>query len=289
MEKKSIQRVIGIVVVIALVIAIIPLFFMGGNESPTQAAIKTPPFPEPAETTTTAQANDTPQAPATGVAPQPSINNPAPGKEAAAATPAGATEVAANAGNTTETAATTSSATTDTSEVNTSSMDQPLVPVADQLMQSLPKPEVPTNNQATEAKQEAPAAVPVNDTKVSAQEEKPKQKIKHKKVKSIAKKATTSHKNLNQQNLTQLKSPAWVIQLGSFKSKSNAEQLANKLRKQGYKAFIHETKSSKRGQNTARVYVGPEFKKFTALTLANKIEREMNMHGIIVSYNPLEL
>lgn len=91
-----------------------------------------------------------------------------------------------------------------------------------------------------------------------------------------------------QHNLTQYKAAAWVVQMGSFKSKTNAVHLANRLRAMGYKAFMIQSKSAQ-GEARTHVYVGPEFKRFTATALASKIEQDVNMRGIIVSYQPLEL
>jgi cell division septation protein DedD len=82
-----------------------------------------------------------------------------------------------------------------------------------------------------------------------------------------------------------LKKSAWIVQLGSFKNKLNAERLTNSLRAKGYKAFTLETKSN--GQT--RVCVGPEFKQMAAATLASKIQSDINMHGIIMTYQPLAL
>jgi DedD protein len=87
------------------------------------------------------------------------------------------------------------------------------------------------------------------------------------------------------ENLSNLKKTAWVVQMGSFKSKDNAIHLTNRLRAKGYKAFTYETKSN--GQT--RVYVGPEFKQATAAVLVNRIQHEIDMQGVIVSYNPLAL
>jgi cell division septation protein DedD len=86
-------------------------------------------------------------------------------------------------------------------------------------------------------------------------------------------------------NVEQLKKSAWVVQIGSFKSKINAENLTNALRAKGFKAFTYATKSN--GQT--RVYIGPEFKQGSALALASKVQSAVNIHGIVVPYKPLEL
>ena len=81
----------------------------------------------------------------------------------------------------------------------------------------------------------------------------------------------------------QMKKSAWAIQIGSFKSKANALRLVNRLRSGGYHAFIKEASTS------VRVYVGPENKRAIASMLADRIEYEMKLHGVVVSYQPLTL
>ena len=44
--------------------------------------------------------------------------------------------------------------------------------------------------------------------------------------------------------LAEMKKGAWIVQLGSFKNRINAERLTNSLRAKGYKAFTIETKSN---------------------------------------------
>lgn len=74
----------------------------------------------------------------------------------------------------------------------------------------------------------------------------------------------------------------WAVQLGSFNNKSNALKLTEKMRAAGFTVFTRE-----KGQST-RVYIGPELKQASAIKVSNKIEHDMNIHGIIVSYNKLE-
>ena len=87
--------------------------------------------------------------------------------------------------------------------------------------------------------------------------------------------------------LLKLNSPIWVIQLGSFKNKTNAVHLVDQLRSNGYKAFIHRVDST--FGETTRVYVGPEPKQTSAKALANRLEQDMHLHGIVVSFQPLAL
>ncbi|MES2218548.1 MAG: SPOR domain-containing protein, partial [Pseudomonadota bacterium] len=90
----------------------------------------------------------------------------------------------------------------------------------------------------------------------------------HAAKKTVASAATTApvktvasnNAEISAKTVADLKKAAWIVQLGSFKNKLNAERLTNSLRAKGYKAFTLETKSN--GQT--RVCVGPEFKQMAA-------------------------
>jgi len=95
------------------------------------------------------------------------------------------------------------------------------------------------------------------------------------------------HQPLDNNGLLQLKKSAWVIQLGSFKEKSNALRMVNKLRASGYRAFIQHV-SGNGGQNT-RVFVGPEQQQASARIVASELESNLKLHGIVISYKPFSL
>lgn len=95
--------------------------------------------------------------------------------------------------------------------------------------------------------------------------------------------ASLAQSPLEDDGLFKLKSSVWVIQMGSFKNKSNAIRLVNNLRSKGYPAFIQQIASS------TRVFVGPSAKQTSARTLASKIKSETQMDGIVISYKPLSI
>jgi DedD protein len=64
----------------------------------------------------------------------------------------------------------------------------------------------------------------------------------------------------------------WVVQLGSFASRPNAEKLAGELRGSGYAAFVSEFRGS--GRVLYRVRVGPEQDRGRADALAARLARE---------------
>ena len=65
---------------------------------------------------------------------------------------------------------------------------------------------------------------------------------------------------------------AWVIQLGSFASRENAEHLATALKAKGYSAFVAEFRGS--GRVLYRVRVGPEQDRARADAIAERLARE---------------
>lgn len=65
---------------------------------------------------------------------------------------------------------------------------------------------------------------------------------------------------------------AWVVQLGSFASRENAEKLAVTLRAKGYRAFVSEFHGSSR--TLYRVRVGPEQDRARAEAIAARLARD---------------
>ncbi|MEE8321137.1 MAG: SPOR domain-containing protein [Gammaproteobacteria bacterium] len=75
---------------------------------------------------------------------------------------------------------------------------------------------------------------------------------------------------------------AWVVQLGSFSSKENADSLNKKLRKAGYPAFIEPIK--REGGTIYRVRVGPELLRSDAESLLEKLKSSMKLEGVVLRY-----
>jgi cell division septation protein DedD len=100
---------------------------------------------------------------------------------------------------------------------------------------------------------------------------------------TLNKPAKKQHKHFSQNATQAFKQTAWVVQMGSFHNRDNAQRLANTLRAKGFKAFTREVKSS------TRVYVGPEFKQASAESLITKLQTAVNIQGFVMTYRPLEL
>ena len=77
-------------------------------------------------------------------------------------------------------------------------------------------------------------------------------------------------------------SGGWAVQLGSFLKSKNALALRDRLRAEGYPAFIESGVSA---QGTiSRVFVGPVPDRGRAKDSAAKLQHEMRLEGIVVPY-----
>ena len=72
----------------------------------------------------------------------------------------------------------------------------------------------------------------------------------------------------------------WVVQLGSFSSERNAEELREQLLKKGYRAFVDHLKQGR--QAVYRVRIGPEQQRAAAETIRNQIERDLKLKAIVL-------
>jgi cell division septation protein DedD len=102
------------------------------------------------------------------------------------------------------------------------------------------------------------------------------------------KNSTHQISKLANNSMVDFKNILWVVQLGSFKNKKNALRLVNQLRANGYHAFIQKMSNDTLGEHT-RVFVGPANKKTDANILAMRLENDIHIRGIIISYKPLSL
>lgn len=75
---------------------------------------------------------------------------------------------------------------------------------------------------------------------------------------------------------------AWVVQLGSFSSKKNADDLAEFLNKRGFRAFVE--RNAQGGDAVYRVRIGPEKERTGADALRARVERETQLRAIVLHY-----
>jgi cell division septation protein DedD len=67
----------------------------------------------------------------------------------------------------------------------------------------------------------------------------------------------------------------------------SALNIVNQLRANGYRAFMQQITTT--FEDTTRVYVGPEHKQASARELATRLQTDMHLKGMVVSYKPLTL
>ncbi len=216
MERQTRHRILGMIVVIALVIIVLP-FVQANKEIPAQTALITPPpFP-------TLAAND--------------------------------------------------------------AVTEPFVEPA------LPKPPIMENVESNASHIKHSSYRIIEEGSLNSLFKKPPHEDRHTHVQSLMVLKTPSQKLLQTETtddgLLKLKSTVWVVQIGSYKDKTNALRIVNQLRSSGYRAFIQDASTA--FEDTTRVYVGPERKRTNALALADRLQNEMKVKGIIVSYKPLAL
>lgn len=76
--------------------------------------------------------------------------------------------------------------------------------------------------------------------------------------------------------------PAWVIQVGSFGQKNNADMFAKKLKTSGFPAFVESI--NEKEVMIHRVWVGPELDRARANLSKTKIEKTFKLKAIILPY-----
>lgn len=77
---------------------------------------------------------------------------------------------------------------------------------------------------------------------------------------------------------------SWVLQVASFSSRQNADDLTQALQKKGYKAFNRQIRTG--GQEATRVYVGPKISKAAALKEKANIDKAFKLDSMVVQYEP---
>lgn len=123
--------------------------------------------------------------------------------------------------------------------------------------------------QAAQAQKQAEQAKPKAPTKKPPAKEKPVTAAKVKPKATAAKPKATSGKQ-------------WIVQVGSFSRKVNAQVLSDKLKALGFSAFVESAKA-----NTGPVYrvrIGPLANREAATKMVKQLDRKGGYKGIILSY-----
>jgi cell division septation protein DedD len=73
----------------------------------------------------------------------------------------------------------------------------------------------------------------------------------------------------------------WVVQVGSFSSAANADNLVAKLRLEGYSAYREQVRSA--GSTIYRVRVGPYVERDEAIRADSRINDSLSLDGVVMS------
>lgn len=273
MERQTKHRILGILVIIGLVIILLPLFQSNKELSTEAALVQPPPFPDqPVQITTSL-----PEPEAASAAmnpPQPAATQPDDviAQQKSPADTAGNDSVQVQLTHNDVIQSEMTATKSDVSETSTTTSPDPVKTSNYRIIEgdkaaSILKKSAHNNKHVHNLKTHTLAATIKTPIKTLA--------------------STSETETLDDDGLIKLKSAVWVIQIGSFKNKTNALRIVNKLRANGYRAFIQQI-STALGDNT-RVFVGPEHKRTTARELADRLQSEMHIDGIVISYKPLTL
>lgn len=254
MEKQTKHRILGIVVIIGLIIILLPFFQSRKELQADTSAVKAPPFPEQSQSI-------------------PSITN--------------------DASSTSIPLPTEPEPESDKMSQQPDDTIQSVTPPGDnnQVIPALPETKV-----EPEAPTEKKKLTQLDPTSLSDEDEVPAPESPALKAASIVEKtpapvkpivAVATKPTVRANSLMELKDAAWVVQIGSFKDKANALRLVNQLRASGYRAFVQDM-STATGEST-RVFVGPENKRNSARIMAIQLEKDLNLHGVVLNYKPLDL
>jgi DedD protein len=263
MDIKTKHRVIGIIVIIALAVILVPLIFTRSSHDKTPSlssdmptapgtAGQTPLAIQPQSSNTTPDAINnaalTPPTSDNSAASNPAdADNSADDSAAAAAMTSLSSAAAASPTATTTAIAATSAATATAAASSTAAQ-----PAAEQ-------------QKVTVAKKSA--------VKTRLVEHHAHHTAHHKKTYAHAKSHSAKAVAMPE---------AWIIQLASFSEKSHAEKLVTKLREKGFAAYVHEARAE--NNLLARVYVGPELNKEKAERVLKKLHEEFRMEGEVIKY-----
>lgn len=295
MERKTKHRILGLVVVIALLILLYPLFQGSRDQSTKDNLVKAPPFPaNGAQSTTTTTTTTTTTNPSPVVTiPSPEANAQANGAVAPSpeATP-------------TESSSPVASATTPAVNLPTPATVNSNVVLAGNGVKQTPDDTISstptaadtaspsaTSNVVPVIQDETASTTPVLKSNKKVQAKTTSKKTTHQKSKTthVLSANTKKPSPFDNNGLANIQNSAWVIQLGSFDNKSNALRLVNQLRAKGYQAFMQHIQSGSDNETQTRVFVGPQSQEVAARKMAAQLETSLHLKGIVISYKPLNL
>jgi len=76
----------------------------------------------------------------------------------------------------------------------------------------------------------------------------------------------------------------WAVQVASFSQDENADRLIERLRGDGYAAFVSRVKQA--GERATRVAVGPVIERESASRLKAELDRRYDFEAVLVRFSP---
>lgn len=292
MEIKLRQRLIGAVVLAAIIVILVPTLFKSPKPAQKTIALSSTIPAEPVKPTiqtiskvSPADENINPNLPASIALGNDPLQNAQPNAQTAAAasdqtTAQSAPAQSATVQTTAQTTPVQSAAAQITTTVQTSS--QPATaqaaPAAQQQTPLLSQADNLSPSSSTTVTQ---TKVSSSTTKVSAGNVSKKTQASNK-----AEFAAEAAETVAESMQPSAQATAWVVQLGSFSNKDNAKALEKTLRSNGFTAFSRNIKTTK--GNLMRVMVGPETQHKKAEKILAKLTNELKLNGVIVPYDSLQ-
>ncbi|MBX3708895.1 MAG: SPOR domain-containing protein [Gammaproteobacteria bacterium] len=290
MESRVKHRILGMLVIIGLVIILLPLFQGGKELSPNTVLVKAPPFPNQPAQVTAVNTMVSPPAPSpvesSLVVMQDAPMAPQPIETTENAIHQQPDDIISIARPSIINDTSTSQVQLSTSEIVQSEMIANKSSVTEAPTTISTEPAKTSHYRIIEGEKAASLLKKSAHKSKTALHKKPAEMVKTK-IAKTTKVAPGLNQSIDDDGLIKLKGAVWVIQIGSFQNKANALRVVNQLRENGYHAFIQQI-STALGSHT-RVFVGPENKRATARALADRLQHEMHMQGILITYKPLVL
>lgn len=262
MELKTKKRIVGVIILIAMGLIIIPMFF-GRSVSTDELKLS----------------GHVPKPPALPVG----LNTPLPPRDATV--PAIADQSTAAGGLVFEQLESVPLDTTKAEHHEAAAAPAPVKSAAPTKVANpsdpapAPTPAAPvTEPTAVFANPEEPSVLPeVAIVPPAAKEAKPALKTKKTKPSSSA---TAAHKEAN----TVASPESWAVQLGSFSDRISASNLMKKLQGAGFTAYMHDSKTAQ--GNLVRVLVGPQLHRSDANKIQKQLQQQFSLKSIIVKVTP---
>ncbi|MFQ5936027.1 MAG: SPOR domain-containing protein [Acidiferrobacterales bacterium] len=81
---------------------------------------------------------------------------------------------------------------------------------------------------------------------------------------------------------TNAQTQGWIVQVGTFSNKENAQRLRDRLQQDGFLVNLQNVEL--KGRKAVRVRVGPYRQKHVAVEARSRIEKEVGLEGVVLVY-----